>query len=152
MAIYPNESTTFSVWLATVSSANFSGKGFIACSRQLICTINNTAARASAQDPGYKWFHTLLFTTMLDAQLGKHGAQGPHLGLLLPRPGVLILTLVQWEWDRDCMDRRGRTTWLTHVHIYVHCHLCQHAHESCSSSVHQHGLHPIYIPYHVVAR
>lgn len=84
MAVYPNESTTFSVWLATVSSANFSSKGFIACSRQLICTINNTAARANAQDPGYKWFHTLLFTTTLDAQLGKRGAQGPHLGLPLP--------------------------------------------------------------------
>lgn len=122
MAIYPNDSTTFSVWLATVSSANFSSQGFIACSRQVICPINNTAARESSQNPGYKWFHTLLFTTMpaRDALLGKHGAQGLHLESPLPRQGVLILTLscgsgtgIAWVG--------GRTTCtLVHTCAYLH--------------------------------
>lgn len=156
MAIYPNDSTTFSVWLATVSSANFSSQGFIACSRQVICPINNTAARESSQNPGYKWFHTLLFTTMpaRNALLGKHGAQGLHLESPLPRQGVLILTLSCGSGTGIAWVGEGgpHVPWFTHVHIYIHGHLCQHAYKSCSSSVHQHGPHPIYTPCYVVTR
>lgn len=141
MAIYPNDSKTFSVWLATVSSANFSSKGFIACSRQVIHTINSTAAGESSQDPGYEWFHTLLSTNMLNALPGKHGAQGPHLEHPFSRPGGLILTLF-------CGSEKG-IAWIgeggPHVpwFTYVHAYMCQHAHKSCSSSVHQHGPHTL---------
>lgn len=110
MAIYPNDSKTFSVWLATVSSANFSSKGFIACSRQVIHTINNTAARESSQDPGYEWCqHCFLYQHAWCPAREPWGSGSP--------PGTPLFQTRRpnfdpflWEWGRNCMDRRGKTT------------------------------------------
>lgn len=142
MAIYSNGSTAFSVWLVTVSSVNFSSRGFIACWRQVICTINNIAARESSQDPGYERFHTLLFTTILVALLGKHGAQGPHLKPPLPRPGVLILTL-SWGSGTGIAwigEEGPHIPWFTHMHIYMHS---PHAQLLCTPAWPTSYLHPL---------